>query len=117
MGHLATERPYLLRDSLDVLTLLTNANQFGTLVAQLVRRKLMATITKIKSKYKVQIRRKGYPAITKRFHDLKDARKFARDVESQMERGVFEDYSGARGPGNNAFLTSRSYFACCQKKN
>ena len=57
----------------------------------------MATITKIKSKYKVQIRRKGYPAITKRFHDLKDARKFARDVESQMERGVFEDYSGARG--------------------
>ena len=32
--------------SLDVLTLLTSANQFGTLVAQLVRRKLMATITK-----------------------------------------------------------------------
>jgi len=57
----------------------------------------MATITKIKSKYKVQIRRKGYPAITKRFHDLKDARKFARTVESEMERGVFEDYSGARG--------------------
>jgi hypothetical protein len=33
----------------------------------------MATITKIKKKYKVQIKRKGYPAITKRFHDLKDA--------------------------------------------
>ena len=57
----------------------------------------MATITKIKSKYKVQIRRKGYPAITKRFHDLKDARKFARTVESEMERGVFENYAGARG--------------------
>ena len=42
----------------------------------------MATITKIKGKFKVQIRRKCYPAITKRFHDLKDARKFARTVES-----------------------------------
>ena len=57
----------------------------------------MATITKIKGKFKVQIRRKGYPAITKRFHDLKDARKFARTVESEMERGVFENYAGARG--------------------
>ena len=57
----------------------------------------MATITKVKQKFKVQIRRKGFPAITKRFHDIKDARKFARTIESEMERGVFEDYSGARG--------------------
>ena len=57
----------------------------------------MATITKVKQKFKVQIRRKGFPAITKRFHNIKDARKFARTIESEMERGVFEDYSGARG--------------------
>ena len=57
----------------------------------------MATITKIKDRYKVQIRKKGYPSVNKRFFDLKTARKFARDIESQMERNVFEDYSGARG--------------------
>ena len=82
LGHRVTERPLLSSDSLTHITLLTTAIQFGTLMAQLVRRKLMATITKIKGKFKVQIRRKGYPAITKRFHDLKDARKFARTVES-----------------------------------
>ena len=77
----------------------------------------MAGLRKIKGgKWKVEIRRKGFPSVNKRFHDVKTARKFIREVESQMERGVFEDYSGARGPGNNAFLTSRSYFACCQKK-
>ena len=64
----------------------------------------------------MQVRRKGFPHVSKTFHDVKEARKFARTVESEMERGVFEDYSGARGPGNNAFLTSRSYFASCQKK-
>ena len=29
--------------------------------------------------------------------DLKNANRFVREVESKMERGVFEDYSGARG--------------------
>ena len=57
----------------------------------------MATITKINGRFKVQIRRKGFPSVNKRFFDLKDARKFAREVESKMERNVFEDYSGARG--------------------
>ena len=57
----------------------------------------MATITKVKQKFKVQIRRKGFPAIAKRFHDIKDARKFARTNESEIKRGTFEDYSGARG--------------------
>ena len=57
----------------------------------------MATITKINGKFKVQIRRKGFPSVNKRFFDLKDARKFARGIESQMERNVFEDYSGASG--------------------
>ena len=57
----------------------------------------MAYIKLIKGKYKTEIRKKGYPFITKRFHTLGDARKFAREVESQMERGVFEDYTGASG--------------------
>jgi len=41
---------------------------------------------------------KGYPYILKAFWDLKVARKFGRDVESKMERNVFEDFSGARRP-------------------
>jgi len=57
----------------------------------------MANIRKYKGKWCVQVRRKGFPHVSKTFHDIKDARKFARTVESQMERGVFEDYSGARG--------------------
>ena len=57
----------------------------------------MAYIRKRFGKWQVNIRKKGHPDVYKAFHDVKDARKFARDVESQMERGVFEDYSGARG--------------------
>ena len=57
----------------------------------------MAYIRKRFGKWQVNIRKKGHPGVYKAFHDVKDARKFARDVESQMERGVFEDYSGARG--------------------
>ena len=58
---------------------------------------VMATIQKLRGKYKVQIRKKGFSSVNKRFHSLGDARKFARDIESQMERNVFEDYSGASG--------------------
>ena len=57
----------------------------------------MAYIRKRLGKYQVEIKRKGYPSVNKTFTDLKDARKFARTVESQMERNVFEDYSGASG--------------------
>ena len=57
----------------------------------------MAYIRKRFGKWQVNIRKKGHPGVYKAFHDVKDARKFSRDVESQMERGVFEDYSGARG--------------------
>ena len=57
----------------------------------------MAWIRKRKGLYQVNIRKKGYPSIYKSFHDLKDARKFARTIESQMERNVFEDYSNASG--------------------
>jgi hypothetical protein len=57
----------------------------------------MAYIRKRFGKWQVNIRKKGYPGVYKAFHDVKTARRFIRDVESQMERGVFEDYSGARG--------------------
>ena len=50
---------------------------------------VMATIQKLRGKYKVQIRKKGFSSVNKRFHSLGDARKFARDIESQMERNVF----------------------------
>jgi len=44
----------------------------------------MASIRKRFGKWQVNIRKKGHPAIYKRFHDIKDACKFARTVESQM---------------------------------
>ena len=64
----------------------------------------MGTIRKVKGKWRVEIRKKGYPKIYKSFLDVKDARRFAREVESQMERNVFEDYSGAAGTSLKALL-------------
>ena len=55
----------------------------------------MAYIRKLKGKYKVEIVKKGFPRIAKRFYTLGDARKFGREIEGQMERGVFEDYTSA----------------------
>ena len=57
----------------------------------------MAYIRVKRGKFKVEINKKGYPRVFKSFHTFKDAKKFAKEVESQMERQVFEDYSGARG--------------------
>ena len=57
----------------------------------------MAYIRVKRGKFKVEINKKGYPRVFKSFSTIKDAKKFAKDVESQMERNVFEDYSGARG--------------------
>jgi integrase len=57
----------------------------------------MAYFYKRNGRWKIEIRKKGFPNVYKSFFDLKDARKFAREVESKMERNVFEDYSGASG--------------------
>lgn len=57
----------------------------------------MAYIRVKRGKFKVEINKKGYPRVFKSFLKIKDAKKFAKEVESQMERQVFEDYSGARG--------------------
>ena len=54
-------------------------------------------IKKQRGKWIVEIKKKGYPRVYKSFIDLKTARKFGREIESQMERNVFDDYSGARG--------------------
>ena len=57
----------------------------------------MADFYKRNGRWKIEVRKKGFPSVYKSFLDLKVARKFARDVESKMERNVFEDYSGASG--------------------
>ena len=58
----------------------------------------MAYMRKIKSKkWLVEIRKKGHPHINKTFLYIEDARKWAKEIESQMDRNVFEDYSVASG--------------------
>jgi integrase len=46
-------------------------------------------------KWQVIIRKKGYPAIVRSFLDKSVASKWAKAIESQMDRRVFEDMSGA----------------------
>ena len=57
----------------------------------------MAYMHKRNGRWHVEVRKKGFPNIYKSFLDKGSASKFSRDVESQMERNVFEDYSGATG--------------------
>ena len=51
----------------------------------------MAYIRVKRGKFKVEINKKGYPRVFKSFHTIKDAKKFAKEVESQMEREVVND--------------------------
>ena len=39
--------------------------------------------------WRVQIRRKGYPTTCKTFESKLDAEKWARDIENEMDKGVF----------------------------
>mgnify|MGYP003119696780 FL=1 len=65
----------------------------------------MATIRKIRSgKWFVEIRKKGYPNISKAFLEKSTASKWAREVEMQMDKNIFEDYSGAAGTSLKALL-------------
>ena len=57
----------------------------------------MAYIRVKRGKFKVEINKKGFPRIYKSFSTIKDAKRFAKDVESKMERNVWEDYSVASG--------------------
>jgi len=47
----------------------------------------MANIRKRGDKWQVQVRRKGYGALTRSFHVLKDAETWARQMEVQADRG------------------------------
>ena len=46
----------------------------------------MATIRKRDSRYNVQIRKEGYPSITKTFTSISVARKWVTGIEADMER-------------------------------
>ena len=60
----------------------------------------MATIRqKGPEQWHAQVRRTGWPAVTDTLRTRKDAEAWARDVESQMDRGIFVDRSaGERTP-------------------
>lgn len=55
----------------------------------------MAAITKRKTGYQAEIRRKGFPTISKVFHTRKDAEAWSRQIESEMDRGCFLDRTEA----------------------
>jgi integrase len=46
----------------------------------------MASIRRLRDKHQVQIRRKGFPTVTKTFHRLADAKEWARMMERQADR-------------------------------
>ena len=53
-------------------------------------------IRKLKSgKWYVEINKKGFPRLQKSFLDKPTARNWAREIELQMDKNIFEDYSGA----------------------
>lgn len=55
----------------------------------------MASIKRRNSGYQVQIRRKGFPQVSKAFTSLKDAEAWGRLIESEMDRGIFQDRTEA----------------------
>lgn len=55
----------------------------------------MATITKRATGYQAQIRRKGFPTISKMFDTKRDADAWARQLESDMDRGLYLDRTEA----------------------
>ena len=66
----------------------------------------MSYIRKLKSgKWQVCIRRKNYPTITKTFNEKSLASQYGRDIESKMDRSVFEDYTAAANTTLGQILT------------
>lgn len=55
----------------------------------------MASIRQRKGKWQARVRRKGYPPIEKSFSSRQDAEKWARQAESEMDRGIFVDRRAA----------------------
>ncbi|NTV72373.1 MAG: site-specific integrase [Azonexaceae bacterium] len=55
----------------------------------------MATITKRATGYQVQIRRRGFPSVSKMFDTKRDAEAWSRMNETQMDQGIYLDRSEA----------------------
>lgn len=55
----------------------------------------MATITRRKAGYQVQLRRTGYPTRSKCFTALRDAETWARQIENELDRGLYLDRTEA----------------------
>lgn len=55
----------------------------------------MATITRRKVGYQAQVRHTGYPTRSKCFITQRDAEKWARQIENELDRGVFLDRTEA----------------------
>ena len=52
----------------------------------------MATITKRgEYSWRVQVRRRGMPSLYKTFNYREDAEKWARQIEAELDRGLFMD--------------------------
>ena len=68
----------------------------------------MANIRKYKGKWCVQVRRKGFPHVSKSFHDVKDANKFARTIESEITNGELHNYLTKNVPKKALQLHSRN---------
>ena len=54
----------------------------------------MATIRKRGSRYNVQIRKEGYPSVTKTFTRISVAKKWASSTEADMERHLYIEAAG-----------------------
>ena len=55
----------------------------------------MASIRKKRNKFAVRICKKGHPTIYKSFNLRSSAVRWAKSIETDMERNIFEDYSNA----------------------
>ena len=104
LGHLATERPYSILESLSIATTFYRKKHCGRswgavqlqLRAQFRKENAMATLRKRNGKWKVEIRKVGFPSINRTFLDKTSARKFAQKIEASMDANTFEDFSGAK---------------------
>jgi hypothetical protein len=55
----------------------------------------MAYFRKRNKKWKVEINKPNFPRLSRTFLDKATARKWARDIESRMDRNIYEDFSSA----------------------
>jgi len=57
----------------------------------------MATIRKLRKKWQVVVRRKGFPPVAKTLIKYSDAKKFANEIENKINKGIFQDFSKLEG--------------------